>query len=98
MKEWLKGTAEHDLSVHLKHLQPDIGADFEKAVAEIEKELKRKIKVVVWCDFTKDKTIEEGHEGPYDIVMALFTVGHSATNGDEYVAQLQRILSLVRVV
>ena len=100
VKEWLQGKAKHDLSVYLKHLQPDIrdDRDLERAVAaEAEKELKKKIKAVVWCDFTKDRPIEEGHEGPYDVVMALWCMGHAAGNAEEYATNLKRVLSLVRV-
>lgn len=97
MKEWLKGTAKHDLSIYLKHFQPDIGADLKKAVAETERELKSKIKAVVWCDFTKDRPIEEGYEGPYDVVMALLCAGDAAGNSEEYISNLKRVLSLVRV-
>ena len=97
MKEWLKGAVKHDLSNYIKYSRPNIGADIEKAVAEVENELRSKTKAVVWCDFTKDKLIEEGYEGPYDVVMSFLCLEDAAGDSEEYVSNLKRILSLLQV-
>ena len=51
---------------------------------ERQKVLRDRVKAVVACDITKDQFIEEGYEGPYDVVKSLLCLGVPATNKDEY--------------
>ena len=61
--------------------------------AKREEEFRKKIKAVVTCDLTKSRIIDEGYEGPYDIVTNILCVENVATNAEEYKMYYRKLAS-----
>ena len=98
MKKWLAADpSAHDWSFYFKHVVETLEGKSHQESIKRQKVLRDKVKAVVACDITKDKFIEEGYEGPYDIVKSLLCVGNAATNKDEYLSHLRKVASLVKV-
>ena len=97
-KKWLAADpSAHDWSFYFKHVVETLEGKSHQESIERQKVLRDKVKAVVACDITKDQFIEEGYEGPYDVVKSILCLGNTATNNDEYLTHLRKVASLVKM-
>ena len=97
-KKWLAADpSAHDWSFYFKHVVETLEGKSHQESIERQKVLRDKVKAVVACDITKDRFIEEGYEGPYDVVKSFLFLGVPATNKDENLVFLNRLTSLVKM-
>ena len=97
-KKWLAADpSAHDWSFYFKHVVETLEGKSHQESIERQKVFRDKVKAVVECDITKDQFIEEGYEGPYDVVKSLLCLGVPATNKDEYISFLKKLMSLVKI-
>ena len=97
-KKWLAADpSAHDWSFYFKHVVETLEGKSHQESIERQKVLRDKVKAVVACDITKDQFIEEGYEGPYDVVISLLCLSNAATNNDEHISHLKKLTSLVKM-
>ena len=97
-KKWLAADpSAHDWLFYFKHVVETLEGKFHQESIERQKVLRDKVKAVVACDITKDQFIEEGYEGPYDVVKSLLCVSNAATNTEEHCSHLRKLASLVKI-
>ena len=83
-KKWLAADpSAHDWSFYFKHVVETLEGKSHQESIERQKVLRDKVKAVVACDITKDQFIEEGYEGPYDVVKSLLCLSNAATNTED---------------
>ena len=96
--KWLAADpSAHDWSFYFKHVVETLEGKSHQESIERQKLLRDKVKAVVACDITKDQFIEEGYEGPYDVVISSLCLSNAATNTEEYISRLSKIASLVKL-
>ena len=96
MKKWLKDASIYDWSPFISDIVENTeGKSHEEAVKR-EELLRGKVKAVVECDLMKAPFIEKGYEGPYDVVMCIMALEHTANNLEEHRRSLRRLASLVK--
>ena len=94
-KKWLAADpSAHDWSFYFKHVVETLEEKSRQESIERQKVLRDKVKAVVACDITKDQFIEEGYEGPYDVVVSFLILSNAATDREEYAALLRKLASL----
>ncbi len=96
LKNWLKDPTINDWSPYFKHVVENLEGRSGEEAAKREQELGKKVKAVVACDLTKSQIIDEGYEGPYDIVINFMCLNNVATNAEEYQVCLNKVTSLVK--
>ena len=97
-KKWLAADpSAHDWSFYFKHVVETLEGKSHQESIERQKLLRDKVKAVVACDITKDQFIEEGYEGPYDVVKSILCLGNTATSKDDYLTHLRKLASLVKM-
>ena len=68
-RKWLDGEADaFNWSPHFDYVVKTLEGKSEKEAREREQRL-RKISKVVWCDALSETPMEEGYEGPYDVIL-----------------------------
>ena len=98
IKKWLAADpSAHDWLFYFKHVVETLEGKSHQESIERQKLLRDKVKAVVACDSTKDQFIEEGYEGPYDVVISFMCLGNAATNTEEYLCYLRKLVSLVKI-
>ena len=65
-------------------------------VKERESELRKTIKAIVHCNIFEDNPIEQGYEGPYDVVMSNLCIDGACKSVDEFNAALTKIARLLK--
>ena len=80
LHSWLEGTFHSfDWSPFFDHVVTDLeGKGAKEARARVAL-VRSVVKRVVWCDFTAPRIIQEGHEGPYDVVISPSCIDCCAT-------------------
>ena len=97
-KKWLAADpSAHDWSFYFKHVVEALEGKSHQESIERQKVLRDKVKAVVACDITKDQFIEEGYEGPYDVVISIMCLGNAPSNTEEYLCYLRKLVSLVKM-
>ena len=98
IKKWLAADpSAHDWSFYFNHVVETLEGKSHQESIERQQVLRDKVKAVVTCDLTKDQFIEEGYEGPYDVVESFLCLGVPVTNRDEYLTFLRKVASLVKM-
>ena len=96
-KKWLAADpSAHNWSFYFKHVVETLEGKSHQESIERQKLVRDKVKAVVACDITKDQFIEEGYEGPYDVVKSLLCLSNAATKTEEYLSHLRKLASLVK--
>ena len=98
LNDWLKGEPDaFDWSPFLKQVVEDFeGNRKEDAIEDRERRLKAITKAVVSCDLRSEKIIQNGYEGPYDIVTCVGVVETCARNEEEFDVFVHKLSFLVR--
>ena len=98
LNDWLKGEPDaFDWSPFFKQVVEDFeGNRKEDAIEDRKRRLKAITKAVVSCDLRSEKIIQNGYEGPYDIVTCVGVVETCARNEEEFDVFVHKLSFLVR--
>ena len=95
VRRWLSDPATYDWSPYFRQIVCKLEGGSREDAARREVDLQKKVKAVISCDVTQEVFIEEGYEGPYDVVMCSLCLENVAKSAEEYQLYLERLLSLV---
>lgn len=97
VKRWIDGDRKaFDWTAHFDHVVQNLECKGEREAKEREKELRLKIRGIVWCDIFEDNPIEAGYEGPYDIVMSNMCIDGVCRTPQEFEVAVGKLAHLVR--
>ncbi len=98
VKRWLqKDPNAHDWTPYFRHVVQSLEGHREEEEVAARQELVRvATKAVVSCDITKDPPIEEGYEGPYDVVIANLVLVASCKTLDDYAKGVSKLSGLLK--
>ena len=68
----------------------------EEAIQDLETSMREKIKAIVHCDIAADVIIQNGHEGPYDVVNCTGLLDAVCSTKDLFVDSVRKLASLVK--
>ena len=91
LRKWFDGnTSDFDWSSYFKHIVQDLEKKAEKDIRTREDRL-RCIAKVASCDIKADQVIEEGFEGPYDVVITFLAIESACTIEADYLPLLEKL-------
>ena len=96
VKKWLqKDPTSFNWSPHFDHVVQIFEGKGEKEAREREETLRHVVKAVVYCNVLEDTTLEEGFEGPYDVIIESGCLAAACTSTESFkeaVLRLNRLL------
>ena len=93
---WLdKDPSTFDWSPYFKYVVQTLEGKTEQQVAEREERMRSLVKVVP-CDISLNPPIENGYEGPYDVVICCLCLETCSNSVDEYRAGIAKLSSLIK--
>ena len=97
LKKWLKEDSESfDWTPTIKQIMSLEGKNAMDGVQNRVAFLREKIKAVVHCDLAADPIIDQGYEGPYDVVNCNGLLDAICPTKDVFVQSVQKLASLVK--
>ena len=98
LRKWLNNEpGAFNWSPHFDYVVKNIEGGGEKEAREREERLRQVGKEVVWCDyFSGTGIIEQGFEGPYDVVIEGNSLQSACTNLDSYKVCVRKLAGLLK--
>ena len=97
VRKWIDSDKDaFDWSLHFNHVVQKLEGSSEKAARERETEVQRKVHALVNCDIFEDSPIQNGYEGPYDIVMSNVCIDGACKNVTEFEMAVKKLAELVK--
>jgi hypothetical protein len=96
LSSWLEGTFDDfDWSPIFDYVVRDLEGKTAEEARERERLLRSVVKKVVACDYTASPMIEEGNEGPYDVIVSSCCISCCPTMA-QYKMNLKRLTAMVK--
>ena len=96
VQKWLDGAPDaFDWSPHFDYVVKALEGRGEEEAREREERM-RKVSKVVFCDALAEKPIEEGYEGPYDIIFQCACLEAACKDKESYKSSMKRLVSLLK--
>ncbi len=98
VNQWLQGDPNaHDWTPYFQHVVRILeGNATEGEVAARQELVRAAIKAVVHCDITQDPPIQQGYEGPYDVVIASLVLVASCKTLEDYASGVAKLVRLLK--
>ena len=94
---WLDGDSRaHDWSPYFKYVVQELEGRSEKKVRGREEELRRVIRAVVSCDISQESAIQNGYEGPYDIVVSCTCLEVACATKADFAAAILKLSKFLK--
>ena len=96
IRKWLdRDSTAFDWSSYFRHIVQNLEKKPENEVQFREERLRNIVKVAA-CDIKANPPIEEGYEGPYDVVMTFLAIESACESEEEYFRLVQNLSKLVK--
>ena len=97
LRRWLdKDPFSFNWSPHFKYIVQTLEGKSLQEAEEREERLRRVVKAVVRCDVTQDRPIEEGYEGPYDVVICCLCLTDACKTKREYQIAVRKLAAITK--
>ncbi len=94
---WMsKDPKAFDWSLYFDYVVQTLEGGTEAQAREREERMRKVVKAVVPCNIFEEKPIEQGYEGPYDVISSCFCLEGCITTVEEYAAGIKRLSSLLK--
>ena len=100
LRKWLKrDPTAFDWSPYFNHVVQKLEGpqqpDGERAAREREEKVRQVVKEVVRCNISEDPPVQEGFEGPYDVVMDSWCLAYACTTNEMYEKGIAKLVGLL---
>ena len=96
LKKWIKNDpGAFNWESHFAHVVQKLEGKGKEEAKERQLELRKTIKAIVHCNIFEENPIEQGYEGPYDVVMSNLCIDGACKTIEEYNTALSKIASLL---
>ena len=97
VRRWLdRDPSSFNWSPHFKYIVQTLEGKSLQEAEEREERLRRIVKAVVRCDVTQDQPIEEGYEGPYDVVICCLCLADASKTKHEFQIAVRKLAALIK--
>ena len=96
LQKWKNGDRDaHDWSPYFQYVVQNLEGRSEREAKDREEKLRSVIKAIVACDALQEPLIQNGYEGPYDVIMTFLCLGPACSTEEEYKSAVAKLSALL---
>ena len=97
LRKWLKGDpTAFNWSPVIDHVVQKLEGKGEEEAREREVKVRQVVKDIVHCDINEDPPVQEGFEGPYDVVMDSWCLAYACATREIYEKGIGKLAGLLK--